>query len=162
MRKDGTHFWALVVIDRHPRAERRTLSATPKITRDLTERESRRGPNFAQSEEQFRLLVQGVPTTRSTCSSRKVTWQAGTPVRSTSRDMPPRDYRAGTSRNSTRRKPPCRTSRKKRIGLETCNPKRPLGARRWRSAKGRHCVLGTRHDRRHPRRTPASSAATPR
>jgi PAS domain S-box-containing protein len=58
VRKDGTHFWAYVVIDpiRLPSGE---LAGFAKITRDLTER--RAAEQILQANrEQFRLLVNGV------------------------------------------------------------------------------------------------------
>ncbi|THD51427.1 PAS domain-containing sensor histidine kinase [Phenylobacterium sp.] len=58
VRKDGARFWAHVVIDpiRNPAGE---LIGFAKVTRDLTERR-RAEESLKRSEEQFRLLVQGV------------------------------------------------------------------------------------------------------
>jgi PAS domain S-box-containing protein len=58
VRKDGKQFWAHVVIDpiRNAQGE---IAGFAKVTRDLTERmEARRA--LRESEDQFRMLVQGV------------------------------------------------------------------------------------------------------
>ena len=58
VRKDGSRFWASVVIDRI-NAEDGELIGFAKITRDMTEqREAQQ--SLLEAERRFRLLVQGV------------------------------------------------------------------------------------------------------
>lgn len=58
VRKDGSRFWAHVIIDPIRTADG-TLQGFAKVTRDLTEKRAAE-ESLRQSEEQLRLLIQGV------------------------------------------------------------------------------------------------------
>ncbi|RCW66692.1 hybrid sensor histidine kinase/response regulator [Pseudorhodoferax soli] len=58
VRKDGSRFWALVVIE-PIRGDDGGIVGYAKVTRDLTERRAAE-ESLRRSEEQFRVLVQGV------------------------------------------------------------------------------------------------------
>jgi PAS domain S-box-containing protein len=58
VRKDGSRFWASVVIDAI-RSETGVLQGFAKVTRDITERRAALN-TISESERQFRLLVAGV------------------------------------------------------------------------------------------------------
>jgi PAS domain S-box-containing protein len=78
VRKDGSRFWAYVVIDpiRSPSGD---VVGFAKITRDLTERKARE-EELRQSQEQFRLLVQGVTDYAIymlDCDGRVTNWNIG-------------------------------------------------------------------------------------
>ena len=59
VRKDGSQFWAFVVID-PIRSGSGEILGYAKITRDLTERMKAEQTLKKSEKEQFRLLVQGV------------------------------------------------------------------------------------------------------
>ena len=77
VRKDGSRFWAHVVID-PIRDESGTLVGFAKITRDITERKRPR-KRSGRARSGSACWSRASPTTRSTCSTRKGTSRTGTP-----------------------------------------------------------------------------------
>jgi PAS domain S-box-containing protein len=78
VRKDGTRFWALVIID-PIRSPKGSLIGFAKVTRDLTERKMAQEA-LRHSEQQFSLLVQGVTDYALYMLDRSgiiTTWNAG-------------------------------------------------------------------------------------
>jgi hypothetical protein len=83
VRKDGTRFWASVVIDPIYRRGRRDWSASQDHPR--RHRSARAGRGAARKRAAFRMLVNGITTTPSTCSRRRDRSPTGTWARSASR-----------------------------------------------------------------------------
>ena len=79
VRKDGSRFWASVVIDaiRRPTAP---CSGFAKVTRDISDRRAAQDA-LRESERQFRLLVAGVTDYALSCSTPTATFRAGMPAR---------------------------------------------------------------------------------
>lgn len=78
VRKDGSRFWAHVIID-PIRSPDGAIIGYAKVTRDLTERKAAE-ENLRRSEEQFRILVQGVTDYAIFMldpEGRVATWNAG-------------------------------------------------------------------------------------
>ena len=159
VRKDGTRFWANVVItalrDADGRADRlRQGHARPDRAAPA------RGGSCAQSEERFRLLSKACRTTRSSCSTptgASRSWNAGA---SASRATPPTRSSASTSASST--PPEDQQAGKPRAASSAVAPHQGrVEDEGWRVRKDGTRVLGQR--RRHAVTTrPASCAASPR
>ena len=80
VRKDGTRFWASVVVD-PIRSEHGELVGFAKVTRDLTERKADRSESASNVKNSSDCWCRGSLITRSTCSIRMDASAAGTPVR---------------------------------------------------------------------------------
>jgi signal transduction histidine kinase/ActR/RegA family two-component response regulator len=102
VRKDGTRFWANVVITAlyDPTGE---LTGFAKITRDLTERRRTRR-RCAPARNGSGCWSTACATTRSSCSTRTASCRAGTPAPRPSRATAPTRSSAATSAPSTRRR----------------------------------------------------------
>ena len=99
VRKDGSRFWASVVID--PIWEDDAITGFAKITRDVTEH---RDASLAalESERRFRILVQGVTDYAIYMLSPEASSATGTPARSALKDTRSPKLSGSTSRASIR------------------------------------------------------------
>ena len=147
VRKDGTRFWASVVID-PIRDEHGELVGFAKITRDITE-SAEAQEALREASERFRLLVQGVtdyaiymldPTGGSPTGIGRGTHQGLQRRRDHRRALLPLLHRGGS-----------RSGRSQRA-LETAERDRTVRSGGLARSQGRHAVLGERGHRRDPRR----------
>ena len=144
MRKDGSRFWAMAVIDAI-RDEDGELVGFAKITRDMTEhREAQQAA--LESERRFRLLVQNVTDYAIfmlDTEGRVANWNAGA--------ARIKGYSADGNRGSAllpllhARGP---SSRDARAALETAAARGALRGGGLARAQGRQPILGQRSDRR--------------
>nr|WP_233208165.1 PAS domain S-box protein [Pollutimonas subterranea] len=103
VRKDGSRFWASIVID-PVRDENGTLIGYAKVARDLTDKKAADQALF-ESEQRFRLLVQGGSATmQSICLIRTVTSSTGIPALCLLKAILPTKSSAATFPAFTRRK----------------------------------------------------------
>ena len=142
LRKDGTRFWANVVITRAARRERhaRRLRQGDARPHRAPARPRRR---CARARSASACSSRACGTTRSSCSTRTATsqtWNVG--AAAASRAIAPTRSSAGTSRSSTRRGGRARASCERE--LEVAATRGPLRGRGLARAQGRHALLGQR------------------
>ena len=154
VRKDGTRFWAHVVID-PIRDESGKLIGFAKITRDITESARPTEDALRESEERFRLLVQGVTDYAIYMLDPEgsvTNWNAGAQRIKGYTDA--RDRRPAFLALLHRGGPRGGAAR-----ASAARPPRAKAASRtegWRVRKDGTPLLGARRHRRHPRRRRAS------
>ena len=146
VRKDGSRFWAFVIIDAiYDNGE---LIGFAKITRDLTERREAE-EELRRSEELFRRLVEGVTDYAIYMldpSGIVSNWNAGAQrIKGYEPDeIVGQHFSIFYTDEDRSRGEPARS-------LATAEREGRFEAEAWRAAQGRHPLLGQCRDRRHPR-----------
>ena len=149
VRKDGSRFWAHVVIDpiRAPTGELLGLrQGHPRPHRA----EGGRASRCARARSSSGCSSRASPTTRSTCSTPTATSRTGIPAPQRIKGYEP-DEIVGQhfSRFYTEED---RAPASRARALETAAARRPLREGRLARPQGRHAILGERRDRPDPRR----------
>ena len=147
VRKNGTLFWANVVVTAL-RDRSGTLLGFAKVTRDLTQRRDHE-ESLRQSEERFRLLVEGVSDYAIfmlDVNGVVASWNAGAQrIKGYARE---RDHRPPLLDLLSRRRAPERLAGPRAAGRRR---DRPVLRRRLADPPGRHQLLGRRHHHRSAR-----------
>ena len=134
LRKDGSRFWANVVITAL-RDEKGRLKGFGKVTRDLTDRRAV-VEALRRSEERFRMLIDGiadyavymldptghVSTWNSGAEQIKVTRRARSLAATTPRFLPPKTSRPANQKPNWRARRPKVGTRKRPIGFARTAP----------------------------------------
>jgi PAS domain S-box-containing protein len=147
VRKDGTRFWALAVLDAI-RDDKDVLLGFAKITRDMTEREQAR-QRLLESEARFRRLVDAVvdyAIFQLDPHGVVATWNSGA--------QRIKGYAAADiigHHFSTFYAEEDRAAGLQERALETATREGRYEAEGWRVSQGRHQVLGSRRHRCHSR-----------